>query len=262
MDERGARYLEVPPRAPTSAQLRGSLRALDLRWVAGERRRFLIFAQGRAGGTLLGTLLDDHPDVRCEGEVLYRPVALPRTWCHAGRARNRGVVYGCRVKIYQLTAFQRVRDPHRWLQSMHRLGWQIVYLRRDNLLRQVLSGAVLSATGVFHRTVDDQTAATRVHVDLPTTLELLDVRASILDDEATALRGLPHLELHYERDLLTAEAQAATMPRVFEFLGLEDQPVGSPLRRTGTSRLSDQVENYEELARALIGTPHERFLES
>ena len=115
MDERAARYLVAPPGAPARVQVRGSLRALDLRWVAGDRRRFLIFAQGRAGGTLLGTLLDDHPQIACEGEVLYRPVALPRVWCHAGRARHRGVVYGCRVMIYQLIAFQRVRDPHRWL---------------------------------------------------------------------------------------------------------------------------------------------------
>ena len=260
MDARGARYLDVPPRAPLGVQVRGSLRALDPRWVAGERRRFLVFAQGRAGGTLLGTLLDDHPEIRCEGEVLYRPVALPRVWCHAGRARHRGVVFGCRVKIYQLTAFQRVRDVHGWLRSMHRVGWQIVYLRRDNLLRQVLSGAVLSETGVFHRTVDDPTAATRVRVDLPTTLELLDVRASILEDEADALRDLPHLELHYERDLLTPEAQAAAMPRAFEFLGLDDHPVRSRLRRTGAERLEDQVENYQELVDALTGTPHERFL--
>jgi LPS sulfotransferase NodH len=261
VDERAERYLHAPPGAPAGVQVRGSLRALDLRWVTSERRRFLIFAQGRAGGTLLGTLLDDHPQVACEGEVLYRPVALPRVWCHAGRARHRGVVYGCRVKIYQLTAFQRVRDPGRWLRSMHRVGWQIVYLRRDNLLRQVLSGAVLSETGVFHRTVDDPTHPPRVRVDLETTLELLDVRASMLADEAAALRGLPHLELHYERDLLTAEAQGATMPRVFEFLGLDEHPVVSPLRRTGASRLVDQIENHDELAAALAGTPHAAFLD-
>jgi hypothetical protein len=37
--------------------------------------------------------------------------------------------------------------------------------------------------------------------------------------------------------------------------------VVSPLRRSGAARLVDQIENHDELAAALAGTPHAAFLD-
>ena len=49
-------------------------------------RRFVIFAQGRTGSTLLTSSLDSHPEIRCADEILGRPRGDPKAYVE-NRAR-------------------------------------------------------------------------------------------------------------------------------------------------------------------------------
>ena len=72
--------------------------------------RFVIFAQGRTGSSLLRSLLNAHPEVRTEGEILGRPVIDPVRFVERHATVSSPPVFGFKVKIYQLSDIQGV-DP-------------------------------------------------------------------------------------------------------------------------------------------------------
>ena len=51
--------------------------------------RFVIFAQGRTGSTLLTSTLDTHPQIACRDEILGLPRAMPRRFVETA-ARGSG----------------------------------------------------------------------------------------------------------------------------------------------------------------------------
>ena len=222
-------------------------------------RKFVLFAQGRTGSTLLGELLGSHPQVVYADEILRARVRSTRLWVEGRRRRHPGKVFGFHVKIYQLTDVQGVRDPGRWLAGMHRHGWAVVALRRRNLLRHVLSNMAIAASGTVH----DRGGSTRaggLTVDPAELVHWIGVREGVGAAERRALAGVPHVALTYEDDLQDSDGWAAATGRVFAHLGLEPAPVTSSLRRTLPGPLEELIANYDEVASALRGTPYEQFL--
>ena len=51
--------------------------------------RFVMFAQGRTGSTLLTSTLDTHPQIACRDEILGLPRAMPRRFVETA-ARGSG----------------------------------------------------------------------------------------------------------------------------------------------------------------------------
>src|SRR4051812_11468170 len=96
----------IPPAVPAGAQARAYLGLLRRR-PQRDQRRFVVFAQGRTGSTLLVDLLRSSPGVHCDEEILDRPVRLPHLWIASRRAARPGTGYGFKVKIYQLTGAQQ-----------------------------------------------------------------------------------------------------------------------------------------------------------
>jgi hypothetical protein len=224
-------------------------------------RKFVLFAQGRTGSTLLGDLLGAHPDVFFAHEILEQPVRSPRlktAWLRGRHARH---AVGFHVKIYQLTGAQGIADPGAWLRGMSSRGWRVVALRRHNLLRHVLSNMTAQAADRY----DDRSGApapVRLHVDADHLLHWMGKREQVGLDEDRALVGVPHLALTYETDLADAAAWPATTARVFADLGLEPLPVTSTLSRLNPGPLADLIENVDEINRALAGTRFEQFLDA
>jgi hypothetical protein len=221
--------------------------------------KFVLFAQGRTGSTLLGDLLGSHPDVLFANEILSSPVRSTRLRTDWLRWRHARHVVGFHVKIYQLTDSQGIADPGAWLRRLHSRGWQVITLRRDNLLRHVLSNITAEAANRY----DDRSGApapVRLHVDPEHLLYWMGKREQVGLDEQRALVGVPHLGLTYETDLQDPADWAATTARVFAALGLASTPVSSTLSRLNSGGLADILENLDEIKSALTGTRYERFL--
>jgi hypothetical protein len=230
-------------------------RVLDPRWIVGGQRGLIVYAQGRSGTTLLGDLLDCHPEIVYEDEILHDPVRFPRAYVMAQRAQHPRSWYGFHVKPYQLSDDQHVADQGRWLRSMVRLGWRIVYLRRTNLVHQVLSNARALTAGAYEaRQLGERLGP--IEVDPQVILEHAHARERMWPIEERALAGLKHVALTYEEDLLVEEAWQRALDRVFDHLGLSRVPVSTNLRRLGADRLEDLVSNAGELRAALADTPY------
>jgi LPS sulfotransferase NodH len=224
------------------------------------RSKFVLFAQGRTGSTLLGDLLRSHPAVFFGDEVLQARVRSTRVAVERLRWRHARHAVGFHVKIYQLTDDQGISDPGAWLRAMHRRGWRLVYLRRENLLRHVLSNMTAQAVNRY----EDRDGAgddVQVHVDPAELVHWMNVRQQFGRDEVTALVGLPHLALSYERDLQDSTTWDATMQRVFGHLDLDPVPVATTLRRQNAAALADLIANYADVESALTGTEFARFLD-
>lgn len=223
------------------------------------RTRFIVFAQGRTGSTLLGHLLTCAPGLRCDGEMLAYEVRAPVTYMNGRSRMARVATYGFKVKIYQLTDRQHV-DPRSFLRDMSYKGWKILYLHRDNPLRQVLSNMSGKRDGWHFRSPRPHSDQ-RLRVDVSALLSALEARARWTADERRALDGLEFLDVSYERDLSDPERHQATVDRICEFLGVPSGPVRARTAKRLPGTISDVATNPDEIRRALTGTDFEHYLE-
>lgn len=223
-------------------------------------RCFVVYGLGRTGSELLVSLLDSHPEVRCEGEILEQPVRDGTRYLR-GRARlaaRRGVTaYGMKLLVHQS------RDRHGdngVLHGVRAAGWQVVHLRRRNLLRHALSF------------IDVERGQPHVAVGATNRFESITVEpeyllAGIVGLEAAAkviaghLEPGPDLELVYEDDLGTEARQAETSAMLFEWLGLPASSASTRFVRRTPKRLEDAIANYDEVAKLIRQTRYASMLD-
>lgn len=246
---------------PPSLRQQASAYAAVVRGVDPVPKRFVLFAQGRSGSTLLSELIGSHTDVAVADEILYHRVLLPRLWVE-GRSRKQRAkpTFGFHVKLYQLIDTQHVRDPAAWLRRLSSDGWLVLHNWRRNVVRQVLSNATRDARGAAHDRGDRVDQDLRLRVDTAELLHYARLRTKYLEDERRILEGIDHVTFSYEDDLLISDKWQATADRAFAFLGVESQPVTTSLRRINAAPLPELIENYTDVERALAGTPFASML--
>ncbi|MGH2541828.1 MAG: hypothetical protein ACRDIB_03465, partial [Ardenticatenaceae bacterium] len=214
--------------------------------------KFVIFAQGRSGSTLLRTLLDSHPMIQCDSEILFFKMAFPGAFISSQAALSKRPMYGFKVKIYQLTQDQDIRDPKQFMLDLSTQGWQIIYLKRRNILRQAISSIVAEQRQAYqHRRSEGRLELGRVMVDGVDLLGRMEERKGYLAQEEQVLEGLPYFPLVYERALLTTDNWQTVLDQIFAYLELPSAPVTTPLVKITPHRLADLIENYGEVAQVL-----------
>lgn len=217
-------------------------------------RKFMIFAQGRTGSTLLTSTLDRHPDIRCDDEILIVPRAFPRRFVETAARQTPAQAYGFHVKITQLHAWQRIHDIGGFLRDMEEDGWTIIYLWRENLLRHVVSNVFAEAAGTFHMN-GKQVRPTSVTLPIARLEQDMALRARLRAAEREALQGRSFFEIVYERDLLDTARQADTFAALQEDIGVSGAPLEPGLKKMVVSPLSELLTNYEEVADWLSARP-------
>ena len=232
--------------------------------------RFVIFGQGRTGSQLLMDLLNSHPSVYCDSEIFhpyyYGKVLLPY-WhiisCSRQARKLRKQAYGFKVKFYQLENDQKI-NPNKMIHLLHKNGWKIIYLRRDNILRHSLSNLKADRDQVYHlqnATIDSGPKNKhKLQIDCAQLLKYMKGHEKFLQREKEMLKDIPHLELVYEDDLLDAVDHQQTMNRVFQFLGIDSQYVQTDYVRTSSYHLEDLIENYSEVESYLKNTDYYQYL--
>ena len=99
-------------------------------------------------------------------------------------------------------------------------------------------------------------------VDIRTIVRWLDDTEAYDVYERIALSEIDTLSLVYERDLANPASHPATVERVFDWLGLEHEEVGSSLVKQVPQRsIEELVANYAELQSALSGSRFEALLD-
>lgn len=213
-------------------------------------RKFLIVGRARSGTTLLRTLLDAHPDVTCQSEVLRRRVLDPAGHLERLAAKSSGRAWGAKLLSYQMVQVQRFRDPARFLAGLDQRGYLLIHLVRGTF-DQTLSLAIAQKSKQFHNRTGDKLFTRKAVLDPADFVRRLQWNDLLLRYEEYCLADLPHLEVSYERDLLDPDHQAETAARLFAEIGVTPLPVASTLRKMLPTKPSDILENYAEIAAAV-----------
>ncbi len=230
--------------------------------------KFIIFAQGRTGTNLLRDLLNSHPKIHCDGELLKHKKIFLKSFLEIRRLFFKTKAYGFKVKIYQLTKKQKIHNPKQIMSDLHRRGWKIIYLKRRNLFHHAISNIVaeqrkketLFQAAYIHTVEDGPVKHEKTHVDCEDIIKRMKCRESFLAEEEMVLRGLPHMQLVYEDNLLKSEDHQNTANRIFGYLGLPPFPVTTRFVKIVPERLENVIDNFDEIVNLLSKTKYAEFL--
>jgi len=233
--------------------------------------KFFIFAHYRAGTNLLRDLLNSHPEIYCDEEI-FNPFMLPRPrkvlfpylYMKSKSMKVNIDMYGCNLKLDQLSKiliYSIHGDPEKFIFNLCEKGWKIIYLTRHNILRQAISNQAAYSRQQWIATRDNPIGDSKIHIDCGQLLNEMRWISDTSGKEENIFRKLPHIKLTYENDLFNEEHHQDTLNRIFDYLGLPPVPVKTDMMRTSCNKLSDFIQNYEELANIIHTSEYARYLE-
>jgi LPS sulfotransferase NodH len=245
------------------AQELASYRDNFLKAIPSGQVRLLIFGQGRTGSTLLESLLASTGHFRKSGELLNvskGEILFPNAYTRGMSKRASDENFLFHLKIYHLTRDRRRPvDPTKFLNSLDKGGWKVVYLRRRNTVRHQLSNVVRENRGRAHK-FDDEQERHRILVDCESFVEKVSERIRFEQAEQVALKDIDFCEVVYEDDLEHASMHQGSVDRILDFVSLERRPVTTMHRRVNTQELDDLIINYDEFVQCLVRSDLDRFL--
>ena len=226
--------------------------------------RLLIFAQGRTGSTLLESLLCSTGYFSKQGEILgiYHHVLFgPLDFVNGYAKLKKGDNFLFHAKIYQLiTPDQVYKDPEKFVHTLYRKGWKVIFLHRTNTAKQVISSQIADARKVWHR-IKSKDEDFQYTLDLNLFQEELIEREKLSKTEWEIMSKIPHLNLNYEEALSQPKNHQQTIADVLKFLELEPVEAKTNLRKTTDRSLSEVLTNYSEYRQLLLEKGWEKFLD-
>ncbi|MGB3294581.1 MAG: hypothetical protein WBB01_16475 [Phormidesmis sp.] len=186
----------------------------------------MIFAQGRTGSTLLENLLCSTGYFSENGEVLntiYGEIAFPLSFI-SGLSKRYPSNFIFHVKTYQLTQDRKKPiDPGTFLETLYADGWKIIYLRRENKIKQALSNIIANHRGKYHK-LDQKEENLKILFSCEKLIKKVKKRLAYGEEEKAALANVTYHEVAYESDLENAQAHQKTVDRILEYLSLALEP--------------------------------------
>ena len=212
--------------------------------------KFIIFGTGRSGSTLLVDMLRSNPQIHCDNELFHRKLVNPFSLIERRAHMFDAIAYGFKCLTYQIYEVLGYTNHQEFIDTLHQLGYKIIYLRRDNTLMQALSNMYARYRNIYHTKANKRVSGhtSKINVDF----EVLDDWMQRLDEqktfEQTLLRDVPHLNVSYEADLMVPESHRQTVQKIGEFLGIDCSAAPKvSLRKASPTQLEDYVENLSEL---------------
>ena len=221
---------------------------------------FIVLTRSRTGSNMLISMLDSHPNIRAEGELLrdlnpiFHRVALNLVF-----SRQSTCITASGFKIFyghaRTDGGSRVWDR---LESMEHLS--VIHLKRRNILRTVVSEKIALDQGIWldRSSKDLPKPRKRIHLSIAEAeraFSLTKLR-ELEGDRRFGDHAL--LDVYYED--LVCEAQA-NFRKVTEFLNVPFVEPITHLRKQNPEPLTNLLVNYDELRSAFSGTEWQNFFD-
>jgi hypothetical protein len=247
-----------------------------------------MFHVGRVGSMVLATMLGQHRRIYWPGEVFEKehsrymkavdvgtytlPTTLPTDPLKILRTEMRAAghrTFGFEMKFLEDHHLKVIGlELEGCIDALSKLGFdRYVVLTRRNLLRRLVSGAVLRKTGQAHIPISQERQKMRFHFDLRRVpiganyYDLVDAIKLIEEGYARlsrALIGKTICELIYE-DHISNDPLVAYR-KLIAFMQLEPAAPKVMFRRTNPDPLDVMIENYDEIRARLEDTPYKWML--
>jgi LPS sulfotransferase NodH len=251
--------------------------------LMAEQTRFAILGIQRTGTTLLMSLLDQHPDIVCVGELFQNKTenaqySIRRYRSYArGSARRRildllrlGVIvsdyldtvypsFDTKVMGFKIMLNQIRRYPS-VLAYFVQNQFKVIHVVRSNLLKTHISRLRARESGIYHSTQPIERTGIRVPVmSLPEDLSLLSDENAALTDLVSEL-GLSCHTTTYEK--IRGEQWQSEQREILASLGVDPAVELTPQTvKLTPDDLELVIENYDEVVRVLKHTPYESYLD-
>lgn len=252
--------------------------------------RVVIVHVGRSGSRLLGDLLDQHSQITWHGEI-YRQLfqswdsqgldyhdptltADPIDLVRSHLATTQTLIVGFEVKFFHLDRLN-ITIPH-YFDRLVDLGFdRIIVLKRNNLLRKIVSSLVAQERRQYHQAANTPAVLTPITIDLaaisidrqrpPLSLkqfidryeEQFSQLNSYLQDQK---QQLSYLELSYEDDI--QNDPLISYRKSCKFLNIAPESPRITYGKTNPFPLRDIIQNYDQVASYLASTPHSWMVSS
>lgn len=240
---------------------------------------FLILTTQRSGSTLLVDLLDQHPGVMCKGEIFsgYSQEKLSYFESYCVRdlmienddvtLRHRLLTSFLRENIENsnsLFGFKLMIDQffdYRFNESIFNEflpNVKIIRLTRDNSLDVLVSRLRSTVTDFYHATDEKSIQKIKIHIDPKLVVSQLDDVIAANDFIRTLMPDYLSITVSYD-DLVSNVENS--MSRIYDFLGVDMSFLPVPkYKKIGSYDLSDDVENFEEIACVLRDSKYSDLL--
>ena len=223
--------------------------------------RFVLFGRGRSGTTALVSLLDSVKSIQCDGEILSRPVLLPKLYLQSCCANASTAAYGCKILSYHIRDVQPILRRRRFLQRLDKSGFNIIHLQRRNLFYHALSNIKARVSGYYQKNTDAPAHPRVIPVKPESMLDWMQRSEQLATYERELLQGLDVLSLTYEDNIQHSSHHQPTVDQICNFLGVPSSPVASAYRKQSSGRWQDEIANHQELTEFFAKTPYAHYLE-
>ena len=234
------------------------------------KKKVIMFHFGRSGSTVLGNMLDKHPNIRWAGEIFSEsglenaPKEIsPSQWIKKHRYNTLKSVFGLETKYL---SFQQLGNSpinlsiEEYLELVESLGFHhFIMLNRRNILRTLISTQIAFQNGIWHS--KEQGKLVKLTLDFNNPMPLMAFLEQVTNEYENMQKLLlqkNHLNLTYEEDILVNPYFAYS--KVCSFLEYKPQAIQPDLKKTNPYSVKETLTNFAEVEKTLINTPYEWML--
>ena len=234
-----------------------------------EKQKFILVCDYRSGSTLLASLLNQHPDIYCDGEIFipfieskFYKLLWPYGYLQGKRSAVTKPIYGFDCKLSQIMAMgiQPPNTASLFFDKLYNDSWHFIYLKRLNIVRQGLSNHIAIARQQWHDQPQAPLNRRKVTVDLKRLYKAIENRHQLNIESQILMENIPHLPLIYEHDLLSSNCHQKTAQKVCDHLGVKAFYCETNMRRVSADKLSDDIDNFDEVVRFLKSSPYAHYV--
>jgi hypothetical protein len=251
----------------------------------------VILARQRSGTGALGTVLDQHPEIKYMGEVFHHDkvdkppnyfwfirrklekdpdIILPNesqrrfdAYARFLEKRSGRINTVIDVKYSSTHHFNAhwlgIGDPPGLFKILNARGTPIVHLLRTNYLKAFVSGRLAEMNGIWHARKDTEIKIRSLRVDIRACMSFVEKQTRQDEQIRQVLKSHPKLmRLNYEELFDDAGALKSNIAeQLAQFFGVAPFKRLLPVTVKQTSdQLRDVIENFEEVETAVQRTPY------
>ncbi|MBU2103033.1 MAG: hypothetical protein KKF80_06520, partial [Candidatus Omnitrophica bacterium] len=157
-------------------------------------------------------------------------------------------VYGFKCFLHQCTYDQAIREPQRFISSLHAEGWKVIFLKRSNIVRQAISHFLARRAGAWNRCTSlPQHEYKKTFIKVSDFIRYMRLSETWQQDQIKIANAVPCITIEYEKDLLNQHCHQSAADNVFAYLGIASAPVHTSMRKQADTPLSELIGNYDQI---------------
>jgi hypothetical protein len=215
--------------------------------------KFIILGQGRTGSTLLVELLNQHPDIHCEEEILNKnffilgkKIPFPFLYIKGISRKKNRKVFGFKFKLEHIINDQNI-EPSMFINKLYSNGYKIIYLYRHDVVQQEISSLLAWHNKKYHIYEHEKFEFKPITINKNYFIKRLKQRIAYRKVEYRLLENLKHKSIVYEYSLLNNFEHQKTIDSIFSYLQVNPVEVLAKMKKSNTFKNEEIITNYSEI---------------